>query len=81
LDIVRLRFSLIVKMATRVAKIQRSQKHGGDTRIYYPVAIIGAGVAGIAMACRLKQKLGFDQFRIFESSAGIGVRTHEMLAL
>jgi cation diffusion facilitator CzcD-associated flavoprotein CzcO len=39
---------------------------------YYPVAIIGAGEAGIAMGCRLKEVLGFDQFRIFERQSGIG---------
>jgi NADH dehydrogenase FAD-containing subunit len=39
---------------------------------YYPVAIIGAGPSGIAMACRLKDVLGLDQFRIFDRQAGIG---------
>jgi cation diffusion facilitator CzcD-associated flavoprotein CzcO len=40
--------------------------------MYYPVAIIGAGESGIAMACRLKEVLGFDQFRVFERQSGIG---------
>ncbi|KAI9893507.1 MAG: hypothetical protein M1814_006303 [Vezdaea aestivalis] len=39
---------------------------------YYPVVIIGAGNAGIAMGCQLKEKLGFDQFRIFERQSCIG---------
>jgi hypothetical protein len=39
---------------------------------YYPVLVIGAGESGIAMGCRLKQELGFDQFRIFERQSGIG---------
>jgi hypothetical protein len=39
---------------------------------YYPVLVIGAGESGIAMGCRLRQKLGFDQFRIFERKSGIG---------
>jgi cation diffusion facilitator CzcD-associated flavoprotein CzcO len=39
---------------------------------YYPVVIIGAGESGIAMACRLKQSLGFDQFRIFDRQSGLG---------
>ena len=39
---------------------------------YIPVVIIGAGESGIAMGCRLKQKLGFDQFRIFDRQAGVG---------
>lgn len=43
-----------------------------DAFTFYPVLIIGAGASGIAMGCRLKQKLGFDQFRIFERQSGIG---------
>ena len=39
---------------------------------YYPVVIIGAGESGIAMGCRLKEKLGCDQFRIFDRQAGVG---------
>ncbi|POS84710.1 hypothetical protein EPUL_004149, partial [Erysiphe pulchra] len=39
---------------------------------YYPVAIIGAGESGIATGYRLKEELGFDQFRIFERQSGIG---------
>ncbi|KAB8289493.1 hypothetical protein EYC80_010654 [Monilinia laxa] len=39
---------------------------------YYPIAIIGAGESGIAMGCRLKELLGFDQFRIFDRQSGIG---------
>ncbi|PCG95487.1 Hypothetical protein PENO1_073290 [Penicillium occitanis (nom. inval.)] len=59
-------------MSQRANRIRRYQTSGQDVRTYYPVAIIGGGVAGIAMACRLKEKLGFDQFRVFESSGGIG---------
>ena len=43
-----------------------------DALTYYPVLIIGAGAAGIAMGCQLKQQLGFDQFRIFDRQAGLG---------
>ncbi|MCJ1475616.1 hypothetical protein MMC13_004279 [Lambiella insularis] len=43
-----------------------------DSRAYYPVLIVGAGAGGIALGCRLKEKLGFDQFRIFDRQAGIG---------
>ncbi|KAB8338769.1 hypothetical protein FH972_021714 [Carpinus fangiana] len=39
---------------------------------YVPVVIVGAGESGIAMGCRLKEKLGFDQFRIYDRQAGIG---------
>ena len=43
-----------------------------DAITYYPVVIIGAGVAGIGMASQLKEQLGFDQFRVFDRQAGIG---------
>jgi len=43
-----------------------------DAYTYYPVLIIAAGETGLAMGCRLKQKLGFDQFRIFDRQSGIG---------
>lgn len=39
---------------------------------YYPVLIVGAGESGIAMGCRLKEALGFDQFRIFDRQSGLG---------
>ena len=39
---------------------------------YIPVLIIGAGESGIAMACQLKQQLGFDQFRVYDRQAGLG---------
>lgn len=39
---------------------------------FYPILIIGAGESGIAAGCRLRAKLGFDQFRIFDRQAGIG---------
>lgn len=43
-----------------------------DAYTYYPVLIVGAGATGLAMGCRLKQNLGFDQFRIFDRQSGIG---------
>lgn len=43
-----------------------------DAYTYYPVLIVGAGESGIAMACRLKGELGFDQFRIFDRQSGAG---------
>jgi cation diffusion facilitator CzcD-associated flavoprotein CzcO len=39
---------------------------------YYPVLIIGAGASGIATGSQLKQKLGFDQFKIVDRQSGIG---------
>lgn len=43
-----------------------------DNWTYIPVVIIGGGQSGIAMGCRLKEALGFDQFRIFERQGGVG---------
>lgn len=53
-------------------RIQKNNGYDHNSFTYYPVAIIGAGESGIAMGCRLKQKLGFDQFRIFERQSGWG---------
>lgn len=33
---------------------------------YYLVLNIGAGASGLGLDCHLKEKLGFDQFRIFD---------------
>ncbi|KAF2856180.1 FAD/NAD(P)-binding domain-containing protein [Plenodomus tracheiphilus IPT5] len=52
--------------------IRRVNGYSHDGYTYYPVIIVGAGASGIAMACQLKQQLGFDQFRIFDRQAGIG---------
>ncbi|KAE8353276.1 hypothetical protein BDV28DRAFT_165050 [Aspergillus coremiiformis] len=46
--------------------------YDGTPQVFYPVVVIGAGPSGIATACRLKQKCGFDQFRIFDRQDGIG---------
>ncbi|KAF2433927.1 FAD/NAD(P)-binding domain-containing protein [Tothia fuscella] len=56
-------------MSNRIHKVGGYHKDGYT---YYPVVIIGAGESGIAAACQLKEKLGFDQFRIFERQSGIG---------
>lgn len=52
--------------------IRRVNGYEKDAYTYYPVVIVGAGESGIAMGCRLKEELGFDQFRIFDRQAGIG---------
>ncbi|KAL9608708.1 MAG: hypothetical protein Q9167_006474 [Letrouitia subvulpina] len=52
--------------------IQTINGYNKDAYTYYPVLIVGAGESGIALGCRLKEALGFDQFRIFERQAGIG---------
>ena len=46
--------------------------YGKDAYTYYPILIIGAGESGIALGCRLKEKLGFDQFRVFDRQSGLG---------
>ena len=49
--------------------------HGYDRNLgytYYPVVVVGAGLAGVAMAYRLQVDMKFDQFRIFERQAGVG---------
>jgi cation diffusion facilitator CzcD-associated flavoprotein CzcO len=43
-----------------------------DAEHVLPVAIIGTGESGIAMACQLKAKLGLKDFAVFERQAGIG---------
>lgn len=43
-----------------------------DAQTYYPVLIIGASESGIAMGWRLKEKLGFSQFIIFDRQSGVG---------
>jgi cation diffusion facilitator CzcD-associated flavoprotein CzcO len=52
--------------------IHRVHGYDHNAYTYYPVLIVGAGASGIAMACRLKQELGFDQFRVFDRQSGIG---------
>ncbi|QSZ30391.1 hypothetical protein DSL72_004914 [Monilinia vaccinii-corymbosi] len=52
--------------------VARKHHDGHGEYTYYPIAIIGAGESGIAMGCRLKEVLAFDQFRIFERQSGIG---------
>jgi cation diffusion facilitator CzcD-associated flavoprotein CzcO len=59
-------------MAESVASICRHRAYNEDAYTYYPVVVIGAGESGIAMGCRLKEKLRFDQFRIFDRQSGIG---------
>ncbi|KAJ4857998.1 flavin-binding monooxygenase-like domain-containing protein [Trichoderma breve] len=46
--------------------------YGSSDNTFYPMVILGAGMGGIGMACQLKDKLGFDQFRLFERQSGIG---------
>ena len=55
--------------AERICTSDGYSKSGYD---YYPILIIGAGESGVAMGCRLREKLGFDQFRIFDRQSGIG---------
>ena len=52
--------------------IRKDNGYDANSYTYYPVLIIGAGESGIAMGCRLKEVLGFDQFRIIDRQSGIG---------
>ena len=52
--------------------IRKENGYDANSYTYFPVLIIGAGESGIAMGCRLKEELGFDQFRIFDRQSGIG---------
>ncbi len=65
---------LLWEMENLSNSIHRGIQYGSDKGCYtyYPILIIGAGESGIAMGCRLKEKLRFDQFRIFDRQAGIG---------
>jgi len=59
------------KMRTN-EKIHVVNGYDKDAYTYIPVLVIGAGESGIAMACQLKQQLGFDQFRVFDRQSGFG---------
>ena len=63
-------------MAPRVDRISRVDNDGPSPYTYYPVLVIGAGESGIAMGCRLRSVLNFDQFRIFERKSGLGGTWH-----
>jgi cation diffusion facilitator CzcD-associated flavoprotein CzcO len=52
----------------------RGRQHVKETD-FVPIAIIGAGFSGIAAGCRIKEKLGFSQFKIFDRMGEVGVFT------
>jgi cation diffusion facilitator CzcD-associated flavoprotein CzcO len=54
------------------SSIRKENGYDASSYTYYPVLIIGAGISGVAMACRLKEALGFDQFHIVDRQSGIG---------
>lgn len=54
------------------SSIRKDNGYDANSYTYYPVVVIGAGESGIAMGCRLREVLGFDQFRIFDRQSGIG---------
>ena len=45
-------------------------------RAYTHAVIVGAGFAGIAIACRFKKDLGLNDFAIFEKSDFLGGTWH-----
>jgi len=57
-------------------RIYRTNGYGPNGYTYYPVIIVGAGESGICMAYKLKQKLGIDQFRIFDRQSSLGGTWH-----
>lgn len=59
-------------MRNKEATIHAAHGYSPSAYTYYPVLIIGAGESGIATACRLKQTLGTDQFRVVERQGGVG---------
>ncbi|KAJ9606787.1 hypothetical protein H2200_008796 [Cladophialophora chaetospira] len=63
-------------MTSRINRIRHVGADKASGYTYYPVLIIGAGESGIAMGCRLRQVLGFDQFRVFERRSGLGGTWH-----
>jgi ribulose 1,5-bisphosphate synthetase/thiazole synthase len=58
------------ELRTKIHRVNGYEKSKSYT--YYPVVVVGAGFAGIAMAFRLQQDLKFDQFRVFDRQSGIG---------
>ena len=59
-----------MRVSTERIRLENGYDEGAYT--YYPVIVVGAGETGIAMGCRLREELGFDQFRIFDRQAGLG---------
>jgi cation diffusion facilitator CzcD-associated flavoprotein CzcO len=53
-------------------RIHVTKGYEEESHTFYPVLIIGAGASGIAMGCRLKSQLAFDQFRVFDRQSGVG---------
>jgi hypothetical protein len=70
----KLPLTWVIKKASS-AGIRALNVDGESPLVFYPVVIVGAGPSGIAMGCRLKKKLGCDQFRIFERQGGVGGKT------
>lgn len=58
------------KLSNTIRRVNGLEKQPAFT--YYPILVVGGGLSAIALGCRLKEKLGFDQFRIFERQSGIG---------
>ncbi len=59
-------------MARHSNSIHVVNGYDDDAYTYYPILVVGAGESGIALGCRLKEVLGFDQFRIFDRQSGAG---------
>ncbi|KIW06959.1 uncharacterized protein PV09_02618 [Verruconis gallopava] len=57
-------------LRTQIHRVNGYDRQKGYT--YYPVVVVGAGFAGIAMAWKLQVELKFDQYRVFERQSGVG---------
>lgn len=57
-------------LKTKIHRVHGYDREHGYT--YYPVVVVGAGLAGVAMAYRMHVDMKFDQFRVFERQGGIG---------
>lgn len=65
--------TLVVFFLQKYGKtIRKDNGYDANSYTYIPVLIVGAGESGIAMGCRLREVLGFDQFRIVDRQSGIG---------
>ena len=76
LNVLRRYLALIDGMATleRISTVYRSN----EPSTFCPIVIIGAGASGLAVGCRLKERYGFDQFRIFDRLPGIGGKSRRI---
>lgn len=61
---------------SRLPKLERRRDTvpNEDEPAFFSVVVIGAGISGISAGCQLRDRLGCEDFRIFERHGGLGVR-------